>query len=55
MNENATLTFSMEIPTKWSIQSKNMSQNFFEWGLFKFFHFFGKLGQNFEEFVGFFP
>ena len=33
--KNATLTFSMDFTTNGSVMTKNVRQNFFEWGLFE--------------------
>ena len=35
MKKNATLTFSMDFTTNGSVMTKNVRQNFFEWGLFE--------------------
>ena len=32
--KNATLTFSMDLTTKWSLNDGKISPNFWEWGLF---------------------
>ena len=32
--KNATLTFSMDLTTKWSLNDRKISPNFWEWGLF---------------------